>query len=478
MTREPTLEEQELLADTRRRAEAAKPRRELAVELAVNLVFVAAVGVMFLLPSPQGWNPVAAILSVAVMCVSVRVSFETPLGFAPATQLAFVPMLFSMPLAFVPLAVSGVLVTMLLPGVLAGRVPALKLLASLANASFALGPALVFTLSGVRPGAAGPALLATALAAQFACDFLAAGAHAASQGARLRHQLRESGWVYPIDAALSVVALVVAEELQRAPYAVLAVLPLLGLLRMFAGERRERLGKLLELKETYRGTALLLGDVISADDNYTGEHSDGVVVLALAVGDALGLEAERRRNLEFGAMLHDVGKITIPKEIINKPGKLEPYEWEIIKTHPAAGQRMLERVGGFMLEVGDIVRAHHERWDGGGYPDGLAGEAIPLEARIITCCDSWSAMRTDRPYRVAMSVAAATEQMIVNSGLQFDPAVVEAMMPVVAAAEASAVAEAPVGARAPEASVRVPAPEAPVSPPASVSAPSSAPVAV
>jgi HD-GYP domain-containing protein (c-di-GMP phosphodiesterase class II) len=112
-----------------------------------------------------------------------------------------------------------------------------------------------------------------------------------------------------------------------------------------------------------------------------------------------------------------------------------------------------------MLEVGDIVRAHHERWDGGGYPDGLAGQAIPLEARIITCCDSWSAMRTDRPYRAAMSLAAATEQMIVNAGSQFDPAVVKAMMPVVAAAEASGVvsAEAPAVAAAPDASVSVPA---------------------
>ena len=134
-------------------------------------------------------------------------------------------------------------------------------------------------------------------------------------------------------------------------------------------------------------------------------------------------------------MLHDVGKITIPKEIINKPGKLDPHEWEIIKTHPAQGQRMLGRVGGFMTEVGEIVRAHHERWDGGGYPDGLAGEAIPLEARIITCCDSWSAMRTDRPYRNALSYEAATEQMIVNTGSQFDPVVVEAMLRVVAEAE-------------------------------------------
>jgi HD-GYP domain-containing protein (c-di-GMP phosphodiesterase class II) len=252
--------------------------------------------------------------------------------------------------------------------------------------------------------------------------------------------VRDCGWVYPIDAALSVVALLAAEELHRAPYAVLAVVPLLGLLRMFANERRERLGKLLELNETYRGTALLLGDVIAADDNYTGAHSEGVVGLALAVGDALGVDPEGRRNLEFGAMLHDVGKITIPKEIINKPGKLDPHEWEIIKTHPAAGQRMLDRVGGFMVEVGRIVRAHHERWDGGGYPDGLAGEGIPLEARIITCCDSWSAMRTDRPYRRAMSFEAAAEQMIANAGSQFDPAVVQVMLPVLAVTEGAAAA--------------------------------------
>jgi HD-GYP domain-containing protein (c-di-GMP phosphodiesterase class II) len=453
MTRELTVAEQEMLAVTRRRAEARKARRELCIELGINLAFVAAVAALFALPSPQGWNPVAAVLSFAVMCVAIRVSFETPFGFTVASQLAFIPMLFSMPLAFVPIAMSAVMATQTVPAVVSGRIPAVRLLRCLANVWFAVGPALVFAVADVRPDQAGPLLLVAALMAQFAGDFLASSVYLRlSRGVRIRSQLSGSLWVYLIDAALSVVGLIVAAELQAAPYAVLAVLPLLGLLRMFADERRQRLGKLLELNETYRGTALLLGDVISADDNYTGEHSEGVVGLALAVGDALGLDAERRRNLEFGAMLHDVGKITIPKEIINKPGKLDQDEWAIIKTHPAAGQRMLERVGGFMLEVGEIVRAHHERWDGGGYPDGLAGEAIPLEARIITCCDSWSAMRTDRPYRTAMSVAAATEQMIVNSGSQFDPAVVEAMMPVVAAGEASAVAEAP------EASFSVPAP--------------------
>src|SRR6185437_14928039 len=163
------------------------------------------------------------------------------------------------------------------------------------------------------------------------------------------------------------------------------------------------------------------------------EHSRGVVSLALGVGRQLGLSAEQQRNLEFAALLHDVGKIAVPKEIINKPGSLSPEEWTVIKTHTVEGERMLSRVGGFMREVGMIVRSHHERWDGGGYPDGLAGEAIPLEARIITCCDSWNAMRTDRPYRDALGVDAATEQMIVNTGSQFDPAIVQAMLRVAAA---------------------------------------------
>jgi HD-GYP domain-containing protein (c-di-GMP phosphodiesterase class II) len=363
-------------------------------------------------------------------------------------------MLFVIPTAFVPLAVAAVLATQILPGVLARRVAPVRLLRSLANAWFAVGPALVFAIADVRPDSAGPLLLLTALAAQFVGDFAASAVYIrATSGVSVGSQLRGSLWVYAIDAGLSGIALVVAEDLHTAPYAVLALVPLLGLLKMFAEERQARLAKLLELNETYHGTALLLGDIIAADDNYTGEHSQGVVGLALAVGDALGLDPERRRNLEFGAMLHDVGKITIPKEIINKPGKLDPHEWEIVKTHPAEGQRMLKRVGGFMTEVGEIVRAHHERWDGGGYPDRLAGEAIPLEARIITCCDSWSAMRTDRPYRRAMSHEAAAEQMIVNAGSQFDPTVVEAMLPVVAASDGPSTAPDPAESDAVMASV-------------------------
>jgi HD-GYP domain-containing protein (c-di-GMP phosphodiesterase class II) len=451
-SKEPTLAEQLMLAETRRLAEVKKARRELRTEHVVNLAFIATVAALFMLPSPQPWNPVGAILSVIVMSVAVRVRFDTPFGFTVASQLAFVPMLFVIPTAYVPIAVAAVLATQVVPGVLAGRVAPVRLMRSLANSWFAVGPALVFAIADVRPDSAGPLLLLAALAAQFVGDLLAAAIYFRfSAGVSVRSQLNGSLWVYVIDAGLSVVALVVAEELHTASYAVLALLPLLALLKMFADERQERLGKLLELNDTYRGTALLLGDVIAADDHYTGEHSDGVVGLALAVGDALGLDQERRRNLEFGAMLHDVGKITIPKEIINKPGKLDPHEWEIIKSHPAAGQRMLDRVGGFMVEVGRIVRAHHERWDGGGYPDGLAGESSPLEARIITCCDSWSAMRTDRPYRRAMPFEAAAEQMIANAGSQFDPAVVRVMLPVLALTEGAA-AETDIGSAAVSAS--------------------------
>ena len=135
-----------------------------------------------------------------------------------------------------------------------------------------------------------------------------------------------------------------------------------------------------------------------------------------------------RRNVEFGALLHDVGKIAVPKEIINKPGKLDEREWEIIKTHTIEGQRMLERVGGFMREVGEIVRSSHERWDGGGYPDGLRGAEIPLEARIVSACDAFNAMTTTRSYRRAMSLSEALAELTRGAGTQFDPRVVDALV--------------------------------------------------
>src|SRR4030088_1934223 len=174
---------------------------------------------------------------------------------------------------------------------------------------------------------------------------------------------REVSRIYLMDLALSPAGLAISFATGQQRWAMLSVLPLFGVMSVFSHEREARMEQLIELNDAYRGTALVLGDVVEADDNYTGEHCRSVVALALAVGEELGLCATQRRNLEFAALLHDVGKIAIPKEIINKPGKLDPREWTIIKTHTVEGQKMLERVGGVMRGVGLIVRSHHERWD-------------------------------------------------------------------------------------------------------------------
>jgi HD-GYP domain-containing protein (c-di-GMP phosphodiesterase class II) len=150
--------------------------------------------------------------------------------------------------------------------------------------------------------------------------------------------------------------------------------------------------------------------------------------LALDVALELGLDAGRRRTVEFGALLHDVGKIAVPKEIINKPGALDEREWAIIRTHTIEGQRLLDRVGGIMREVGQVVRASHERWDGRGYPDALRGEEIPLEARIVSTCDAFNAMTTNRSYRPAMPVDDAVAELQRCAGAQFDPGVVDALL--------------------------------------------------
>jgi HD-GYP domain-containing protein (c-di-GMP phosphodiesterase class II) len=141
----------------------------------------------------------------------------------------------------------------------------------------------------------------------------------------------------------------------------------------------------------------------------------------------MGLDARQRRDAEFAALLHDIGKIKVPGEIINKPGKLTDKEWEIMKTHTLEGERLLSQVGGILGNVGRIVRSCHEDWDGTGYPDGLVGEEIPLVARIVRACDAFSAMTTDRSYRKARPVEEALAELKRCSGTDFDPVVVETL---------------------------------------------------
>ena len=419
----------ESFADRARRMAPAELRAELWVG---GGFLIAAVAFVVLKGTGAGVSLALAALYVLGVATVGHVRFDIGAGFTVPTQAVFVPMLFALPVALVPLLVALALALGMAPAIIAGRAPASRVLTVPGNSWFAWGPALVLALAHDSTPDARPAVLVLALAAQFGCDFAANATRERLRGGISIGELaRECRQVYTIDLALAPLGLVVALAAVQNQWAVLLIAPLFGVLRWFSKERRARLEQLVELNDAYRGTALVLGDVVEADDTYTGEHCKDVVALALDVARELGLDEGRQRNVEFGALLHDVGKIAVPKEIVNKPGKLDEREWEIIKTHTVEGQRMLERVGGFMGEVGQIVRSHHERFDGGGYPDELRGEQIPLEARIISCCDAFNAMTTTRSYRKAMPQAVAVAELQKHSGTQFDPDVVRAMVAVV-----------------------------------------------
>jgi putative nucleotidyltransferase with HDIG domain len=407
---------------------------ERRAEVIVGGAFLTAVGGLLLSFGVEGrvlWLP--ALSALLLLAVAMNVRFDVGGGFTVPTQLAFVPLMFCVPPAALPVAAVVAIVLGRTPAVMRGTLRPSRLLLAVPNAWFAVGPALVLTGGGLHAHASW-GLLAGAFAAQVVVDFLAFCAREALlRGASVREQLAESAWVYAVDAALTPVGFLAALALSEDSLVVLCLVPLLALLGVFSRERRARMESLQELNAAYRGTALVLSDVIKADDGYTGQHSKGVVQLAIEVGERLGLDGAQGRNLDFGALLHDIGKVVIPKQIINKPGALEPHEWKIVRTHTIEGQRMLDRVGGFMREVGAIVRSHHERWDGTGYPDAIGGSAIPIESRIISCCDAFDAMTTTRHYRDALSVAVAVAELQRNAGTQFDPLVVAALVDIVGA---------------------------------------------
>jgi putative nucleotidyltransferase with HDIG domain len=300
---------------------------------------------------------------------------------------------------------------------------------ALSDSAYALGPALVLTLAGVEAFGWGHwPLYVAAFAAQVVFDVGCGFGRTWFEERVPISQLTPMAWIYATDACLSSAGLLIAASAQRRPGLVLLALPLIALFGLFARERTERMDNTLALSTAYRGTAMLLGDVIEDDDEYTGVHSRAVVDLSLAVAGRLGLDATARRNVEFGALLHDVGKIRVPKEIIRKPGKLNDEEWAIMREHTVFGEQMLRQVGGALSSVGKVVRHSHERYDGTGYPDGLAGEAIPIESRIVSACDAFNAMTTDRPYRRAMSLEAAIAELKRCSATHFDPHVIVALL--------------------------------------------------
>ena len=427
-------EEQRVIEERRaRRLQRLAVRERVSFVLFCGGFVVAAVLMAALLPSTRSPTPAAVVLLLVAYAAAFRLDFEVGTGSAVPTQLILVPMLFVLPVGYVPFAVAVGIVLGSLDECVRGELHFQRALLRVVTAWHAVGPALVLGLAGEsEPRLSNWPLYLVALLAQFVVDAAtSAGREWVALGVRPTVQLRVMTSVYAIDACLAPIGLAVAFAAQSSPYGVVLALPLVALLSVFARERRVRIDHELELRDAYRGTAFLLGDVVEADDAYTGEHSRDVVALTLAVADELGLSSRERRDAEFAALLHDVGKVRIPNEIINKPGKLTPEERKVIETHTVEGERMLHRVGGLLGEIGRIVRSCHENYDGSGYPDGLAGDEIPRLARVVSCCDAFNAMTSDRSYRKAMPLADAVAELRRVRGAQFDPQVVDALVAVV-----------------------------------------------
>jgi putative nucleotidyltransferase with HDIG domain len=190
---------------------------------------------------------------------------------------------------------------------------------------------------------------------------------------------------------------------------------------------RPTVRQLLEQDPEKLRVARALLDIIDAKDPYTSEHSQQIAAFALLVSQELALPDSERYALWLGSLLHDVGKIGTPAWVLRKPGRLTPEEWDLMRAHPTMGEAIVRGLLD-MQEVIDIVGCHHERWDGSGYPRGLAGLDIPRLARMVSVADSFSAMVHDRPYRKGLSWPEAAEELRRVAGTQLDPEMVEAFI--------------------------------------------------
>lgn len=206
-----------------------------------------------------------------------------------------------------------------------------------------------------------------------------------------------------------------------------ATLPLLVAVSVLLGMLFHRFRRSTVEHARFRGTITALLMALDAREDHSVEHASDVLAIVSAVAADLGLDTREQLHIADVALLHDVGKIGIPNEILQKPSTLDEREWEVMRRHPVIGQRILNEVPGFE-DVAIAVRHEHERWDGKGYPDGLKREEIPLASRIILACDAYNAMISRRPYREPLSETEARDQLLTNSGTQFDPAVVDSLL--------------------------------------------------
>jgi HD-GYP domain-containing protein (c-di-GMP phosphodiesterase class II) len=409
-------------------------RERTVVAAFAALYCVAAVLIAVFVPSERDVSPllIAALLLGHAAVSQVR--FEFGVGFVVPEQLVVVPMLLLCPLPYVPVLIAAAGVIGLVPDFIKGSWSRDRWLKPIADSWSYLAPVLI--LAAFAPGPpelSSSPVYALAIAAQLGTDFAQTVVrNSLLDGVPILDLARGFAGAARVELILSPVGLVATLAAYEEPLVLVAVIaPLVWLLDNFSKDRARSYAAALELNRAYRGTVMLLSDVLEFEDEYTAQHSRSVVDLVNAVADELGIAPDERQELEFAAMLHDVGKISIPKEILHKPAALTDREFEIIKHHTIEGQFMLDRVGGLLGRVGEVVRSCHERWDGRGYPDGLAREEIPIAARIVFACDAYNAMTTDRPYRGAMPREAAIAELQANTGTQFDPKIVAALIKVV-----------------------------------------------
>ncbi len=187
---------------------------------------------------------------------------------------------------------------------------------------------------------------------------------------------------------------------------------------------KEERARSQELQRSYTATVRALSNAVEARDAYTGKHAERVTAYGMEIARALGLPLADAPELEFGFLLHDIGKVAIPDAILYKPGALTDKERALMAQHPLIGSEIVRGIE-FLAPAAQVVRSHHERWDGHGYPDGLAGEEIPVAARAFAVADVLDALTTDRPYRPASSFATARDMIVAESGGHFDPRVIE-----------------------------------------------------
>jgi HD-GYP domain-containing protein (c-di-GMP phosphodiesterase class II) len=180
-----------------------------------------------------------------------------------------------------------------------------------------------------------------------------------------------------------------------------------------------------ELHSSYTLTVRALASAVEARDAYTGRHAERVAAYGLALGEVCGMSFGSEPEIEFGFLLHDVGKVAVPDAILFKPGPLTPAERAIIEQHPVTGSEIVRDID-FLGAARDVIRSHHERWDGRGYPDRMAGDEIPLSARVFAVADTLDALTTNRPYRRASSFAKARSIIVKESGTHFDPEIIAA----------------------------------------------------